>query len=803
MVKDIFATAILREFMSIQQPIPDDGRTIESRYQVAQTLLQGLRTQGLVQNDNVQPHWIEQTNCFWYQRNYKLKEDSHLHLGIEFRLVDAGKKTNSPTFDHKALAQSLAKEAKKNINAEDLPISDLKFSLSLSASPLSVSFTAFDQSWLFDCDNQTCVAIQMDDPEAVGINELRSPDGKQIAFRRDHNLWVRELASGLERALTVDGEEFFCYATNIGAAGVTFPGLNAQWSPDSKRLFTSRRDSRGVKTTPMVNHVPSNGQIRPTVEHIKVAYQGDKHVEQYHLICFDVASDKRCDADYPRLVAGTEDFGFFTGARRRAWWSNDSRHAYFIAHQGSGYQSLSVVELNTDSGDTRVLFKETSNTYVNIQPEYVVNPLHRYLPETNELIWWSERSGWGHLYLYDLNTGECKHQITRGDWLAREILQVDPVRRELVIQTAGRVNGRNPYYRDICRVNIDTGELCTLLSTDHEYCVPDGGIAPNNNYIITTRSKVDQVPISLLLNRQGETLMELETADISNLPDGWQWPESVKMTAAGTDTEGKACDIYGVLFRPTHFCENKKYPVINMIVSGPWLSAVPHGSFHNSRGYNDRYYFQGAALAELGFMVVVIDSRGTPLRSKAFQDSNYGWIPNAANTVDQRSGLEQLAARYPSMDLSRVGVYGPSGYPGCLQNLFEGHDFYSVGVVNILMDSRFLNHTSEHIDKYQGPDKPADDKRYPEQLVEHWDGKLLLIKPQSGMLSAAYAPAGMFRLVEAMQNANKDVDLLMRSNDKSGFLMTSYEQRRAWDYFVRNLQGVEPPKGFRLGEFNQ
>lgn len=773
---------------------------IEASYQRAQTLMQGFRTQRLVQNDQLLPYWIEDTECFWYVRAHKVSKGPSAIVGRQYRLVDAKALTNEPAFDHSALAKALAQASEQEVNAEDLPIGHITMTLS----PLTVRFTAFGRYWQFEGDNHTCIEVEVE--HAIAENEILSPDGKQIAFVRNNNLWVRDVESREEQALTYDGEEFFSYAAPATAYGVPWglTGLGAQWSPDSQRLFTVQRDTRLVKTLPMVNHLPRDGSIRPTVEYTKVAYPGDDNVEEYRLLAIEVATGRTCRANYRQIPVGANDRGFFT-VSRLGWWARDSRHTYFIDLE-RGDQVVRLVEFDTDTGATRIIFEETSDTYINVKPEEMDLPLHISLPETNELIWWSERSGWGHLYLYDLNTGELKHPITSGEWRVRNILDVDVSARELLIQTAGRKPGRNPYYRDICRVHIDTGKLTTLQSGNEEYVVhtiatanklivePAEGISPSGNYVVATRSRADQVPISLLINRNGKILMELETADISNLPNGWQWPEPIKLTAA----DGKT-DIYGTLFRPSDFSENKQYPVINMIVGGPWFSAVPHGSFHNSRGYADRYYFQGAALAELGFMVVVIDSRGTPLRHKSFQDACYGWIPAAANTADHRTGIEQLAARYPFMDLNRVGVYSPTGYQGGIQNLMENPDFYTVGVISLFQDSRLISCTIEG-DKYQGKDGPANDKRFPEQLANDWEGKLLLIQTLYGGVTSCYPPAGAFRLIEAFRQANKDYDLLVVPD--TDFIMGTYEMRRAWDFLVNHLQGIEPPKTFKLGEFS-
>lgn len=782
------------------------AQDLKARYQRAQALMPGLNSKNLVQNDTLVPHWIEQTDCFWYERTYNTGEVSFAHRAKEFRLVDAKALTNQSAFDHVALAKALNLVSTCEVHAETLPISNVH----ITGSPLTVDFTAFNQRWKFDGESCTCKLIDTDRVSTVAYNETQSPDGKHIAFIRDYNLWVREVTSGEERALTHDGEADFSYATPPTYYGVVSGhGPSAQWSPDSQRLFVLQVDTRKVMSLPMVDHVPSDGSLRPTVKHVKIAYPGDDNVEEYRLLAIEVANSRICKIDYPPIPASAADQGFF--ASQLGWWANDSQHAYFI-HQERGDQVLHLVEFDTDNGTARIVFEESSASHINVKPETMDPPLHVFMPESQELIWWSERSGWGHFYLYDLNTGELKNPITQGEWRVRNVLYVDAARRELLIQTAGREPGRNPYYRDICRVCIDTGELTTLHSTDHDYVVHCQGVdllrqraghvdkfavgvALGGNYIVTTRSRVDQVPASLLLNRDGDILVELEIADISNLPDGWQWPEPLKLTAADGKTE-----LSGILFRPTDFAEDQQYPVINLIVSGPRFAAVPQGSFHNSGGYADRFYFLGAALAELGFIVVIINSRGTPLRDKAFQDCSYGWMPSSANCADHQAGLEQLAQRYPAIDLNRVGIFSPTGYSGGLQNLMERPDFYQVGVINHHQDPRLICGAVE-ADKFHGVEGAAKDNCFPEQLVEDWTGKLLLVHPMEGPFTACYPPAASFRLVEALQQANKDFDLLMVPHIGVG-VMGNYEMRRAWDYLVRHLQGVEPPKEFKLEHFS-
>lgn len=775
--------------------------TMHKRYQRAQSIVQGLMTTDLVKNDTIFPTWIVGTNCFWYEKTYLTDKDCPKSVAKEYRIVDAKSTINKVAFDHICFARALEEVTGKSINPSALPITDITIQLC----PMMIHFKAFGKFWDYKACEQKCYAGEQ---ALASLTVALSPDSKWVAFSRESNLWVRETSTGRERALTHDGHKDCAYALGSSAWGTSLPSLPGVWSPDSKRLLTVRRDKREVITLPHVSHVPLDGTIRPQLQQYKVAYPGDKHVETFEVLSFDIVTDTVCEANWRPSPAGYdgEMASFF---RDLSWWGAESRYAYFIDRE-RGDQMLRLLEFDTDTGNIRILIEEASDTYINTAIDCINTPLYRHLPATNEMIWYSERSGWGHLYLYDLAAGELKHSITYGEWLVRDILYVDEKRRELLIQTSSRVVTRDPYYRDICRLDIDSGEIMTLVSGDEEYLVhyPEAapvlmkrlegtasaytsGISPCGNYLVVTRTRADQVPVSLLIDRNGKSLMELEVADISALPMGWQWPEPVKLRAADNST-----DIFGLVFRPSDFSINESYPVVNAINSAPWLSAVPKGSFNTSRGYADRHYFHAAALAELGFIVLVLDSRGSPLRGKEFQDTSYGWIPSAANTDDHAFAIKQLAERYSYIDIDRVGICG-NAYQCGLQNFLERQDLYKVCVQMMLIDNRLVSSTMNG-DKCEGLEGPNGDKSFPEQLVEHLSGKLLLMGSMNSYLTSMYPPACVFRVIDALHKANKNFDMLIMPNVDFG--PDNYMYRRSWDFLVTHLKGVEPPTEFALGE---
>lgn len=763
----------------------DIDHITEARYIRAKTLHQHAliklgvnpdRHQQVAFNTSLHPHWIGESGCFWYERESAQAK--------QYRLVDTLAASNKQAFDHTALANGLAELSHKTVDADKLPLTQV----SISLSPLTVGFTAFGQRWIFDgqhCQPQTLASKP--------ARETLSPDGRHSVFLRDNNLWLRETDNGAERALTTDGEERYVYGAVpvLVSPGPDTSDLQVVWSPDSQRVLTVQLDTRQVETLPVIHHVPSDGSVRPQVEQYPYPMPGDTHVPQYHLLSIELKTGKNCRANYRPV--GVPIRAYFT-IDRQGWWASDSQEAYFVDLE-RGSQAVRVVAFNTDTGATRILFEETSSTWINLGPlNYLGASVLMPLPETKELVWYSERSGWAHLYLYDLETGAVKHAITESEWVVRELLHYDLQRRELWLQTGGRTPGRDPYYLDIVRVNIDTGELTTVASSDHDYYVVSAinsyllserlsGISPDAEYLVTTRGRVDGAPVSVLLDRQGNTVLELEVADVSGLPDGWQWPEPVQLTAADGET-----DIYGVIFRPSDYSPDKSYPVIDNMFSYPIYTTT-------CKRFDEVAQFMcAAALAELGFIVVHIDGRGTPLRSKAFLDVSDGWMASAAALPDHIAGLQQLAKRYPSMDLDRVGIFGGwTTSHGPLFGLLEYPEFYKVGVTRAIPDSRLQ--AASAVEQFEGPLHASPQHQQPESIAENLQGKLLMVH---GMLDMLCQPTATFRMVEALQQANKDFDLVLDPNQAHGCGHNSYMTRRIWDYFVKHLQGLEPPKAFNL-----
>ncbi|MDA9090886.1 S9 family peptidase [Porticoccaceae bacterium] len=764
---------------------------ISSRYEKAQAFLQeAYGAKNMVFNMVVVPYWIGDTDHFWYVR--ETKTDGLMNK--EFRLVNAELASNKRAFDHQALAELMAKETAEDVLSNALPLTELSFDLAEE----TLSFKAFDVDWLYHPKQAHLQKI-----DQLPLNYVTSPDGKKAVFIRDYNLWVKDLETSKEKPLTQEGKAFYVYGSTVTAGGgENWPIEDVLWSPDSSRVLTTLIDSCQVRVgIPLVQHVPTDGSICPSLVRPdrRVAMYNDEHVEAWQLLSIEVDSGDikpiaydACPISYPLYQ------GYFSGDR--GWWCKDSRHAYAV-YQESDNTNTRVIKWDTHTGQVEILIEErstTENGYNEIIPATHLYPLLTPLRDSNELIWYSEHSGWAHLYLYDLTTGQLKNTITQGDWLVRDILHVDACSRELVIQTGGRTQGRNPYYRDICRVNIDTGALTEVVSSDHEYVLYEKrnwfsfgqswvpmardmplGVSPSGRYMVATRSRVDESPVSLLLDIKGQQQQVIEEADCSGLPTNWQWPEP--FSALADDGETELC---GIVFKPSHFSADKSYPILDHSygIGGESMSSFDAG--------NNMHYCSAAALAELGFIVVIVHNRGEAikggagLRSAAFNQSRDYSVPSH-NKADSVAAIKYLAQTHSYMDINRVGAIDLMCVPTAITGMLIYPDFYKVGVS--------INGDSDH--RLFPKAEFGDTGRYPyhEAFANNLKGKLLMIH---GMLDDVEPVTMTLRMVEAFKNANKSFDLLLLPN--CGHDIGAYGIRRAWDYVVEHLLNEMPPVNFEL-----
>jgi predicted peptidase len=742
-------------------------------YEHAESMM-SYNTEQLIDRSSVRPNWLP-GDKFWYR--------TLTAQGSEFILVDPIKKTRAAAFDQQKLASSLSTATGKKYEAAMLPFQ----SFDLSADGKFITFKADGKQWKCDLGSYQLTADTSPDggtgsATSAGRRQLRgnrgnsilSPDGTKAAFIKEYNLWVRDVKTNKQTQLTTDGIKDFGYATdNAGWKSSDNPILI--WSPDSKKIATFQQDQRNVSDMYLV----TTNVGKPTLKSWKYPLPGDKEIATIQRVIIDVDNSKVIRLQIPPDPhrASLSDDISSSGTFDDVNWNEDATKLAFVS-TSRDHKQEKVRIADATTGVVREVFEETVPT----QYESGWRGINwRYLAKSNEIIWFSERDNWGHLYLYDATTGKLKSQITKGDWVLTDLLKVDEKKRELYFIADGR-QPENPYFSQLCKIGFDGKhfEVLTPEAGNHQVT-----LSPSKDYFIDSYSKPDVPPVTVFRAMNGKLIATLEKTDVSRLAaTGWK-----PVTAFSVKAHDGKTDIYGLMFTPTHLDPNKKYPVIDYIYPGPQGGSVGSWSFSASRGDNQ-------ALAELGFIVVEIEGTSNPLRSKSFHDMNYGNM--AENTLpDQVTGIQQLAQKYPYMDISKVGIWGHSGGGfATAAAMFRFPDFFKVGI------SESGNHDNRNYEDDWGEryDGLAANSNYDAQANENYaknlKGKLMLAH---GLMDDNVPPQNTLLVVEALEKANKDYDLVIFPNSAHGYGGNSpYMMRRRWDYFVKNLLGAEPPKEYQL-----
>ncbi len=608
-----------------------------------------------------------------------------------------------------------------------------------------------------------------------GSLAVKSPDGKREVYIKDWNLWVRDIESKKETQLTTDGVKDFGYATD-NAGWKHSDRAIVLWSPDSKKIATFQQDQRHVSDM----YLASTNVGAPKLEAWKYPLPQDKEIIKIHRVVIDVETGKMV-----RFKMGPDDRRgtlcddiACDGTFGDNEWSADTTTLAFVS-SSRDHKEAKFRIANVATGEVRDVFEEKVATqYESGQGE--IN--WRYFPATNEAIWYSERDDWGHLYMYDLTTGKPKWQITKGNFVVTSISKIDTVNRVIFFNANGREAGRDPYFSHFYRVDFDGKNLKLLTPEDGNHQITWSN---DGKYFVDNFSKMDVPNVATLRDATGKLIVELEKADVSRLRAAG-WKPATPITVKSRD--GK-WDLYGVMFTPTNLDRTKKYPVINYIYPGPQGGGVGARSFSPSRSDHQ-------ALAELGFVVVIIDGTCNPDRSKSFHDVCYGNMGD--NTLeDQIAGLKELAVKNPYMDLSRVGIWGHSGGGFATADaMFSYPDFYKVGIAESgNHDNR--NYEDDWGERYIGLMVGDNYEKQANQInAKNLKGKLMLAH---GNMDDNVPPYNTYLVVDALVKANKDFDLVIFPNARHGYGADSYYMmRRRWDYFVKNLLGAEPPKEYKL-----
>jgi len=724
----------------------------------------------LVDHDVQSVHWLDERR-FWYV--------DHDSSGDHYLLMTAAGGRAAAVFDQDELAAALSKVTGKPVAADKLSISAIRIE-----SGGRYEITRDDKQYVCNltgeahCDDKAGLVKTGKEPGIV------SPDGKLEAFIRDWNLWVRDTATGKETQLTTDGSKDFGYATdNAGWLHSDRPVLN--WSPDSTEIATYQQDQRHVGDMDLVGARLGH----PVLEQWKYPVPGDANVFMIEPVVIAVASRQMVRLQMPaqqRLSSLCDDISCKSdGNWDDVQWAADGKTlALVTTSRDRRHEWFRIADPHT--GAVRTAFEDSVATYYRSGIDSVS---WRYLPASDEAIWYSESSNWGNLYLYDLKTGKIEHPITTGTGDVTEVVHVDRRKRTVWFRAVGRTPGLNPYYQQLWKVNLD-GRGARLLTP--EPCDHTISMAPQGGWFVDSCSTPTQPPVTTLRKAgNGRIRARVATADISRLKaaGGWQPPEPIVVKARDHQT-----DLYGLMFKPSDFDPHKHYPIIDYVYPGPQIGSVFNFDFDPSR-YDDQ------SLAELGFIVVAIDGMGTPYRSASFQRLWYGNMGD--NTLpDQVAALKELGARYPWIDLTRVGIWGHSGGGNATADaMFRYPHFFKVGWAESgNHDNR--NYENPWGEMYQGllvrgkDGKTNYDNQANQLLASQLQGHLMLTY---GTMDDNVPPESTQLVVQALIKANRNFDMIAIPNARHGYLYaTPYITRRRWDYFVRYLAGDVPPENFAL-----
>lgn len=686
--------------------------------------------------------------------------------GPEFVRINISSNERTPLFDHHNFADVLRNTVNDTITRKNIPVQQFRVSDDLNL----IYFSVDRRRWVYDiAQNELNV-----DAEEVRSppNSVLSPDGNYAAFIRSNNLWVRDMQTGEDIQLTIDGEEYFGYATNSqGWTRSNNPIL--RWSDNSKKISTYRLDERGVEKM----HLLETAEHRSKHHSWPYALPGDTIVPMHERLVIDVNSKKIIKLNTPPDHQRTSNCCGLT--RGNQWtdnqFSEDASKLAFVS-TSRDYATITLRIANTTTGDVRTVYSETQQPFIETNLTSRGEPNWRMLFDSNEFIWFSHHDDWGHLYLHDAADGALKNRITSGAWNVADIHQIDEQNRVIWFTAVGREPNRDVYQEYLYRVNFDGSDLRLLTPEEGHHSI---SFSSDGNFIFNSWSDYQTPPKSVIRDKNGEILMQLEEADISEvLALGWPMPEP--FVVKGRDGE---TDVYGIMFKPSNFDPNKRYPIINGIYPGPQVGSINTPAFSVIRRGNAQ------SLAELGFIVVQIDAMGTPMRSKPFHTAYFGnMIDNGL--PDQVAAMKQLAEMYPWIDINRAGIYGHSGGGfATAAAMFTFPEFFKVGVASAgNMDNR--GYTYYWGEKYHGEKRALTDSTdtYTNQaihlLADQLQGKLLI---SYGTMDSNVHPNMTELVIQELIRHDKDFDVMVFPNRGHGYFNEAYNVRITFEYFLRHL----------------
>lgn len=718
----------------------------------------------------VHPRWIGNKDCFWFER--------HLADDIAYVLANPEERSATILFHRSDVQKSF-----KALGYEPVPG---MYWLDIAADQASASFEAFEHRWSFDIASGALRTIG----SSPGARRLLSPDGTRAVYVIGGDVFVAQADGGNPRQLTFDGSQN-PYADYPAPMRDLLPNRAPQalWSPCGKTLFTLQTQDDTLEPLHWLEYVP-DGRRRPRLQSVPTPLPGDVPAT-LRLLLIDVESGSQRDVKATIIPSRMYDTPFAAGS---AWWSASGERAYVLA-AAQGERAVSLLEIDARSGSVRTVFTDEASSPIELGPSLYGPVCCRPLPGTSTMIWFSESDGYGHLYLRDMQDGTILRQLTKGPFSIQDIVRVDYARGAAYIVARGRDQSR-PYRHSLCCLDLESGELLDLPGSGLEEITwsPDdhrlsalvareidtaliSAVSPSGRFVVRTVGEIDQLPITEVVGWDGDRRLTLGSVE-AQLPPWWRWPRRVTSRSHdGTE------DLHGILFEPmVEFAGTA--PLIDVVYGGPQLSVVPGTAFGGDDILGS--YAMAAGFAAMGAYALLIDGRGVTGRSRAFREHACGALQDCSDLDDHIAAIKSLAEHDNHIDLDRVGVMGFSGggYLAAHAALRHG-DFYKVAVASSgnYDQAVFWQTWGE---RYQGPYTERD---YRLQAARHYaeglTGKLLLMH---GLMDRGVHPVGLFQLLQALIDADKDPDLILLPRGEHE--ITPYGWRRIADYFAAHLFGA-------------
>lgn len=662
---------------------------------------------------------------FWYVKNEAGEERAYYSYNPE-----EGKKK---LYDRQIIDSMLL-----TINQDT---SFVLFSPEFDGDSILATFSTGGKSFVYDRTTRTLKEHVSKEYKAIPPYGV-SPCLNYELLVEDNDLWLEDKIKKSKVQLTFDGNE-----------NLTFETADIGWVSNNGDFYITRKDTRNVRNFSVLSSI---GYPAPVQRSYLFEIPGDTAIVQFDLYAGNVKTGKFYKADTDKWKG-----------QLISVLKSDSKDKVFFLRKKRSRDEFDLCALHISTGEVKTIINEISRPYIN---EEVFNC--RILNEGKDILLWSDRTGWGHYYLYSAN-GKLRNAVTSGDWTAGRIHTIDTVARKIYFYGYGRENGRNPNYAHLYKVDFSGKNLVLLTPENANHSV---FISPDKSLIVDNFSRIDTIPQTSVRDGNGQLITIVEQPDISGLLDyGWKFPEQFVVKAADRET-----DLYGIMWKPFDFDPAKKYPIISQVYPGPQTETV-----WTDFTVLDRY--NNTALAQCGFIVVCFGHRGaSPLRNKEYASYSYGNLRDYP-IADDKYGLEQLGRRFSFIDTTRVGIFGHSG--GGLMavtSICTYPDFYKVAVAS---SGNHDNHiyTREWGETYQGMD--SDGKfsvKTNMELIKYLKGKLLLVH---GELDDNVHPAHTMRVVDELIRQNKAFDMLLLPSQNHAYEepYKSYFEKRKRDYFSQYL----------------